>query len=116
MEFVPIHRHLGLLFSESLSWTYFIDSVVNRLVLLKKLGLLKKLKFKIGRKNLSKLYITFIRPILEYASFVLDCCSKQDAEKLEKVQLTATSIVTGLPIFVNRKALYYETGWETLQK
>ena len=51
----------------------------------KKLGLLKKIKFKIGRKNLSKLYITFIRPILEYASIICDGCSEKDAEKLEKV-------------------------------
>ena len=53
LEFVPVHRHLGLLISENLSWTNFIDSVVNSAF--KKLGLLKKLKFKIGRKNLSKL-------------------------------------------------------------
>ena len=29
LDFVPVYRHLGLLFSESLSWTNFIDSVVN---------------------------------------------------------------------------------------
>ena len=29
LEFVPVHRHLGLLISENLSWTNFIDSVVN---------------------------------------------------------------------------------------
>ena len=29
LEFVPVHRHLGLLISESHSWTNFIDSVVN---------------------------------------------------------------------------------------
>ena len=27
LEFVPVHRHLGLLISESLDWTNFIDSV-----------------------------------------------------------------------------------------
>ena len=40
LEFVPVHRHLGLLISENLSWTNFIDSVVNSAF--KKLGLLKK--------------------------------------------------------------------------
>ena len=40
LEFVPVHRHLGLLFSESPSWTYFIDSDVNSAF--KKRGLLKK--------------------------------------------------------------------------
>ena len=53
--------------------------------------------------------------MLEYASIVWVGCSKQDAEKLENVQLTAARIVTGLPIFVSREALYYETSWETLK-
>lgn len=113
LECVPVHRHLGLLLSQNLIWSEYIDGVVNSAN--KKLGLLKKLKFKMGRKNLTKLYITFIRPMLEYASIVWDGCSKYDAEKLEKVQLTAARIVTGLPIFVSRDALYSETGWETLK-
>ena len=48
--------------------------------------------------------------MLQY--IVWDGCSKQDAEKLEKVQLAATRIVTGLPICVSREALYYETDCE----
>ena len=53
--------------------------------------------------------------MLVYASVVWDGCSKQDAEKLEKVQLNAARIVTGLPIFVSREAFHYETNWETLK-
>ena len=37
-----------------------------------------------------------------------------DANRLELVQLNAARIVTGLPIFASKRALYYETGWETL--
>ena len=46
------------------------------------------------------MYVTFVRPILEYASVVWDGCSISDTEKLEKVQLRvyAARIVTGLPI------------------
>ena len=68
-----------------------------------------------GRKKLSKLYTSFIRPTLEYASIVWDGCSVQDAEKLEKVQLSAARIVTGLPSFASKESLYFETGWETLK-
>jgi hypothetical protein len=68
-----------------------------------------------GRPNLSKLYTSFIRPTLEYASIVWDGCSVQDTEKLEKVQLAAARIVTGLPIFASKESLYFETGWETLK-
>lgn len=38
----------------------------------KKLGLLKHLQFIIGRKNLSKLYTTFIRYVFEYSSVIWD--------------------------------------------
>lgn len=72
LEFVPTHRHLGLLLSQNLSWSEYIDGIVNSAY--KKLGLKKKPKFKIGRDHLSKLYIAFIRTTLEYASIVWDGC------------------------------------------
>jgi peptide methionine sulfoxide reductase MsrB len=34
--------------------------------------------------------------------------------KLEKLQLDAARIVTGLPIFTKTDKLYSETGWTTL--
>ena len=56
------------------------------------------------------MYIVFIRPLLEYAAVVWDGCSQSEVEKLEKVQLCAARIVTGLPtiakkIFVSRDRL-----------
>ena len=64
---------------------------------------------------MSKLYIGFIRPTLEYAPIVWDGCSAYDIEKLEKVQLSAARIATGLLIFASRESIYTETGWQTLQ-
>ena len=37
-----------------------------------------------------------------------------DAQTLEKVQLYAARIVTGLSIITSRTSLYSETGWEPL--
>ena len=47
----------------------------------------------------SKIYCTFILPILEYGCEVWGGYSKGDKEKLEKVQLEAARLVTGLPLF-----------------
>ena len=99
--------------SHNFSWSHYISSIVEKAY--KKLRLLKKLKFKIGRKHLSKLYIVFIRPNVEYASIVWDGCSAHDLEILGKVQLSAVSIVTGLSLFASRESLYTETGWHTFQ-
>jgi hypothetical protein len=39
---------------------------------------------------------------------------KMSTDKLEKLQLEAARIVTGLPAYASRDSLYLETGWEKL--
>jgi hypothetical protein len=67
-----------------------------------------------SKQALSNIYLTFIRPVLEYACEVWDGCYERDIEKLEKIQLGAARIVTGLTKFASKDSLYFETGWETL--
>jgi hypothetical protein len=50
---------------------------------------------------IEKLYLVYIRPIFEYASEVWDNCGSVNASKLERLQLEAARIVTGLPVFAN---------------
>ena len=72
---------------------------------------MRKLKYILNRKNLTRIYSTYIRPILEYACEVWDNCTEQDCYRLELVQLEAARIVTGLTKFTSRESLYFETGW-----
>jgi hypothetical protein len=51
---------------------------------------------------LSKMYLTFIRPLLEYASEVWDGSTCQETDLLKKIQLHTARIVTGLSI-ISRK-------------
>ena len=44
----------------------------------------------------------------------MGCCTQTDAYRLEQVQLIATRIVTGLPVFASLNSIYAETGWKTL--
>ena len=53
---------------------------------------------------------------MEYACELWDGCFEREVEKLEKIQLEAARIVTGLTKFASKEALYFETGWETLAK
>ena len=62
------------------------------------------------------MYLVYIRPLLEYACEVWDDCGIGYSDKLEKIQLDAARIVTGLPIFTKSEYLYAETGWETLSE
>ena len=102
------HKHLGVLLSSNLGWSDHIDNIVKKAY--KKLGLLKKLKFTVSRDILAQMYISFVRPQLEYAVEIWSGCTKYNIEKLEKVQLYAARIVTGLSIITSRTSLYSETG------
>ena len=115
LQFVDQHKHLGIIFSPDLSWSHYIDTILANAN--KKLGIMKKYKFKINRNTLSLMYKSFIRPQLEYASEVWGTCLNQnESEKLEKLQLNAARIVTGLTLLASRESLYLETGWEPLNQ
>ena len=57
-------------------------------------------------------YILLSTKQTEYACEVWDGCYERDIEKLEKIQLEAAQIVTGLTKFASKDSLYFETGWE----
>ena len=112
VEIVKTHKHLGLTFASDGNWTNHIDNIVN--AAFKQVNVLRKLKCTLSKQTLSNIYLTFIRPTLEYACEVWDGCFEREVAKLEKVQLESARIVTGLPKFASRDSLYYETGWEPL--
>ena len=77
--------------------------------------MLKKIKFSIKRKTLNQIYVSFLRPILEYASSVWDGCTIYEKETLEKIQHEAARTVTGLTRSVAISKLYNEVGWLSLE-
>jgi hypothetical protein len=74
------------------------------------------IKHKLDRKSLDKLYIGFIRPMLEYEGIVWDNCSLHESELLESVQLEAARIITGLRKGTSHAKLYTELGWVPLKE
>ena len=61
LDFVSSHKHLGLTFSDDLTWTVYLNSIISNA--------------QINCNALSLLYTSFIRPQLEYASVVWGGCS-----------------------------------------
>ena len=72
---------------------------------------MRKFKYDLDRRALETIYISFIRPVLEYA----DNCTKQEKQDLEKIQIEAARIATGTTKLVSLQKLYEEIGWETLE-
>ena len=109
---VDCHKHLGVTISSDCKWSAHINSIVVKAS--KQIAVLRKLKFHLSRNFLDKMYLTFIRPILEYSCEVWDNCSKTESDRLEKLQLEAGRIVTGLTAYARLSSIYDETGWEKL--
>ena len=67
---------------------------------------MRKLKFLLDRDSLQIIYVSFIRPILEYADIVWDNCTQYELNALEKIQIEAARIVTGTTKLISVNLLY----------
>ena len=110
---VQFHKHLGVYLSTDCSWHKHIDYIKGKAWT--RINVMRKFKYTLDRKSLETIFITFIRPILEYADVIWDNCTQQEKNELEKFQLEAARIATGATKLVSVQKLYDETGWETLE-
>ncbi|KAL4223605.1 hypothetical protein ACF0H5_017074 [Mactra antiquata] len=111
---IPVekHKHLGVTLDSNCKWSTHINTIISSSS--KILGILRKIKYTVSRKALNQIYLSFLRPQLEYACVVWDNCNQSEKNKLEKIQIEAARIVTGLTRSVSLRKIYNETGWLTL--
>ena len=111
---VSAHKHLGIFFSNDCSWHSHIDYIKEKAW--KRINIMRKLKFVLDWKSLETIYISFIRPILEYGHTIWDNCTQYEKRELDKIQHEAARIVTGATALVSLQALYNDVRWESLQE
>ena len=75
---IDSHKHLGIYFSNDCSWHRYINYIKEKAW--SRINVMRKLKFKLDRKSLEILYLTFIRPILEYRDIIWNNCTKYEKE------------------------------------
>ena len=114
INFVENHKHLGLTLSYNGQWHSHIETILSSAY--KMLGVMRKLKYRFTRQALNQMYVSYVRPLLEYSSIVWDGCSDQDKNALERLQNEAARIVTGLTKSTSIPNLYQECGWDSLSK
>ena len=91
LERVEQFRYLGVIVSSDLSWSPQIQAIVCRGK--RMLGSIYRKYYKFSHPaTMLKLYIAFVRPILEYVSFVWASHKLKDMEMLERVQHFALKI------------------------
>ena len=111
---VTHHKHLGIFLSNDGTWHEHINYITSKAW--QRIYIIRKLKFLLDRESLNRAYISFIRPILEYADIVWDNCTQYEIDLIEKIQIEAARVVTGPTRLVSIELLYRETGWEPLYK
>ncbi len=106
---VQFHKHLGVTLTQSLRWNKHIDEVCSKCY--KKLDLMKHLKFKLDRRSLETIYMSFILPSLDYGDYLYAGTYDSDLCKLDRIHVEAMRNVTGATARSNIILLYEETGW-----
>ena len=61
---VSAHKHLGIFFSNDCSWHSHIDYIKEKAWT--RINIMRNLKFVLDWRALGTIYVSFIRPILEY--------------------------------------------------
>ena len=86
------HKHLGDILSSTLSWSPHVEHLISRSSAM--LGLLRHLLsyFHFSSRCLLKVYLCYIRPLLEYGCSSFVGLSVRSARQLEAVQQKALSI------------------------
>ena len=108
------HKHLGITISHNLRWNCHIDDIVTKAS--KKLDLMRGLKYKLDRRSLETIYMSFIRPCVEYGDILWAGTYDSDLCKIDAIQVEAMRIVVGATARSNINLLYEETGWPTLSE
>ena len=93
LETVPTFKYLGLLFTSDLSWSRHIEGVCTKAK--KILGLLYRRFYQhADQQTLRQLYISIVRPHMEYAAPVWDPHLRKDQDLLESTQKFACKVMT----------------------
>ena len=93
LETVSSFTYLGLLFSNNMSWNTHINNICSKAK--RQVHLLRR-NLKGASVHTKKLaYITYVRPIVEYASTVWSPTSKENISRLDSVQRLAVRFIRG---------------------
>ena len=108
-------KYLGITISQNLSWNNHIDNVCRKAN--NTTAFLSRNLSSCPANIRTKCYTTFVRPQLEYASFVWAPHTQSNTNKLESVQRRAARFVTGNYNTTSSVAtMLNHLNWDTLQQ
>ena len=113
LEVVTETKLLSLTVQSNLSWDMQVDSMVGKSS--RRLYMLNRLKrFGLPEEDLVSVFVSYVRPVVEYATPVWHgCLTEEQSKKLESIQKRACRIILGAKYNSYTEALDL-TGLQTL--
>lgn len=114
LSLTDCHRHLGLLVHHHLTWGEHARHLLRKAA--KSMGHLFRFRNCLTPRALLKIYLCYIRPILEYPSLVLSPLPQRLSDSFERLQRKAARLCFNLPLFtpVHHSSLLHRAEWPTL--
>ncbi len=112
VNFVREHKHVGVWLDNKLDWKTHIQNLANKAN--KRMGILRRFKYSLPRHALNQIYLSFVRPVMEYGGPLFAGQDLQDLEILDKIQIAAMHIVTGAKQKTSHELLKDDTNWDDL--
>ena len=109
-----VHKHLGMLLDDKLSYEHHLKFVLNKIK--KTIGLLRKFQQIPPRQSLITIYKSFIRPHLDYGDIVYNRAFNESFHKnLVSMQYNAAIAITGAIRGTSSEKLFQELGLESVK-
>ena len=109
-----VHKHVGMLLDDKLSYEHHLKSVFNKVKEI--IHLLRKFQQILQKQSLITIYEWFIQPHLDYGDIVYDRAFNESFHKnLESIQYNAAIAITGAIRGTSSEKIFQELGLESLK-
>ena len=108
IEEVSSYSYLGLTLTQNLRWGDHVNVVSIKAR--KRLSMMLPLKYRLDRKTLQTMFLSFVSPIMDYGMVIWGGSYDCDINKLDKINNDGMRLITGAPSNSNVRKLHAETG------
>ena len=110
---VTAHKHLGVIFSNNLSWSSHIEDCIN--LAGRSVDILADLIFRLNRNTLEIILKSFIQPVLENGDILMSNITEGQSALTEQVHKRAGSMISGAIRGTSSTALYQQLSWVSME-
>ncbi len=114
LDKVSQHCQLGIVLSEDMSWNNHINKICEKAG--KRLSAMIRIAGKLNKQTKLNIYVSFIRPILEYGCAIFDNATQDMVTLMESIQRRAAIIITSAYKCTKHENLLQELGLNPLSK